>query len=148
MQRCDASHICPSSPQLNSARLKLRGPFFQHVTPPLPSSAPPCRPAPILAMARRGPPSPDTHFRQRVLTAARVGSSQPIAPVPPPFFSSRDHLARLERRSVRELSQVVKGNRGDRRAGLRGPCVPGRRQISVTAYCKLRCKKKIIKKPA
>lgn len=114
MWRCDASHICSSSPQLSSAQ--TQEPFFQHVTPlPFPGFTPA-----ILAVARWGP---DIHFRQRVLTALTSASHNRSPPLP--LFSPRSS-ARLKRHSVSELSQVVKGNGGDRRhARLQGPCVPG-----------------------
>lgn len=125
MQRCDASHICSSSPQLSSAQ--TQGPFA--------NMSPPCFAPPILAIARRGP---DIHFRQRVLTALTSAphNQSPRFPLFPPPRSS----ARLKRRSVSELSQVVKGNRGDRRHGCGAPASRPR-QISVTAYCKLQYKK-------
>lgn len=107
---------------LNSTQLKLRGPSSNMSLP--------CSTPPILA---RRSPGPRYSFWPTRADSAHVGSSQPIAPVSPLLPRSS---AQLKRRSVRELSQVMKGNRADRRHGCRGPA-PRPRPISVTAYCKL-----------
>lgn len=118
MQCSSATPHTSARLHLNSTQLKLRGPSSNMSPPP-----------PLLHPSR----GPRYSFWPTRADSAHVGSSQPIAPVSPLLPGSS---ARLERRSVSERSQVVKGNRGDRRHGCGGPASRPR-QISVTAYCKL-----------
>lgn len=87
-------------------------------------------PVPMLALCWRSDPAPIRNFPNlcwqrscRLLTTDPPQSSSPELP-----------CAVGAAYSVKELSQVIKGKRGDRRNC--GPCFPARR-ISVTAYCRL-----------
>lgn len=108
LQHCDASHICPSSPRLNSTQLGSNSGGWRRGVPFLVSP----------------PPKKYSFSPTRADSSWRRPNPPPIATDRPRSSSPGSSRARLERRSVRELSQVVKGNRGDRRARLRGPCRP------------------------
>lgn len=77
-------------------------------------------------------PSTNMQFHQSVLTAFMSTTQNQSLPSP----SASIWVVKIQY-SGRELSQVMKGNRGDRRGF--GPASKAR-QISVTAYCKLQTK--------